>query len=212
VPVIVERDGERQALEARIGRREDNQEQGFFGVGFDFPDRTLGPVDAAGETLSSFGTALQETFRGLGTILSPSGLADLGSRVVNGPDDGPAVAGGGTPDADGDRSSDARPVSIVGITDGGAGILADGRWGDFLVLFAVVNVFIGVFNLLPLLPLDGGHVAIACYEKVRSLLQGGEPYHVDVVKLLPLTYAVVLVMVFLGISTIYLDIADPIGG
>jgi membrane-associated protease RseP (regulator of RpoE activity) len=73
-------------------------------------------------------------------------------------------------------------------------------------------VFIGVFNLVPLLPLDGGHVAIATYEKIRSMLRGGAAYHVDVTKLLPITYAVVLVLVFLGISTVYLDIADPIGG
>jgi membrane-associated protease RseP (regulator of RpoE activity) len=65
---------------------------------------------------------------------------------------------------------------------------------------------------VPLLPLDGGHVAIATYEKVRSMLRGGVPYHVDVTKLLPVTYAVVLVLVFLCLSTVYLDIADPIGG
>ena len=66
------------------------------------------------------------------------------------------------------------------------------------LLFAILNMFIGVFNLVPLLPLDGGHVAIATYEKIRSMLRGGAAYHVDVTKLLPVTYAVVLVLVFLG--------------
>ena len=37
----------------------------------------------------------------------------------------------------------------------------------------MLNVFIGIFNLVPLLPLDGGHVAIATYEKIRSMLRGG---------------------------------------
>jgi hypothetical protein len=55
-------------------------------------------------------------------------------------------------------------------------------------------------------------VAIATYEKLRSMMRGGAAYHVDVTKLLPVTYAVVLVLVFLGLSTVYLDIADPIGG
>ena len=64
---------------------------------------------------------------------------------------------------------------------------------------------------MPLLPLDGGHVAIAVYEKIRSMLRGGRPYHADVAKLLPLTYAVVLVLLLVGVSSIYLDIVNPIG-
>ena len=133
--------------------------------------------------------------------------------MVNANDEGPVVAEGEARPSRADEVEDdlRRPVSIVGLTRIGTDVLADNA-GDFFVLFALINVFIGIFNLMPLLPLDGGHVAIACYEKIRSLRQGGRPYHVDVVKLLPLTYAVVLVMVFLGVSTIYLDIADPIGG
>jgi membrane-associated protease RseP (regulator of RpoE activity) len=212
VPVVLERSGERLTVEVEIGRREDNRNQGFFGVGPDFPSVTTGPIDAIGASLATFGTGITETFRGIGTFLSPSGLADIGSRVFNGPDSGPVVGdGSGSGDGAG-GGDDVRPVSIVGIADGGAGLLEEGHFDGFLALFAIVNIFIGIFNLLPLLPLDGGHVVIACYEKVRSMLQGGAPYHVDVVKLLPLTYAVVLVLAFLGISTIYLDIADPIGG
>ena len=53
-----------------------------------------------------------------------------------------------------------------------------------------------------------------CIPKIvfRSMFRRGEPYHVDVAKLLPLTYAVVLVLGFVFISTVYLDLADPIGG
>jgi membrane-associated protease RseP (regulator of RpoE activity) len=75
---------------------------------------------------------------------------------------------------------------------------------------AVLNVFIGLFNLVPLLPLDGGHVAIATYERIREIGRGGRRYFVDVTRLLPVTYAVVTVLVLIGISSIYLDVVNPI--
>ena len=69
------------------------------------------------------------------------------------------------------------------------------------------NVFVGVFNMVPLLPLDGGHVAIAVYEKLRS--RRGRRYRVDIRKLLPATYLVFFVLVALGLTSIYLDIVRP---
>ena len=50
--------------------------------------------------------------------------------------------------------------------------------------------------------------AMAIYERVRS--RGGRRYHADFAKLLPLTYAVFLVLVVIGVSTMYLDIVNPI--
>ena len=54
-------------------------------------------------------------------------------------------------------------------------------WADFLIVMVEINVFIGLLNLLPMLPLDGGHVLIAVYERIRS--RKGRPYHADVAKL-----------------------------
>ena len=65
-----------------------------------------------------------------------------------------------------------------------------------------------VFNLLPLLPLDGGHIAVATYERVRS--RRGRFYHADFAKLLPLTYLVVALMVSLMLFTGLRDIVDPL--
>ena len=79
---------------------------------------------------------------------------------------------------------------------------------DVLFLLILINVFVGVFNMIPLLPLDGGHVAIATYEKIRS--RKGRMYHADVAKAMPIYYMVFLVIVFLGISSLYLDIVRPI--
>ena len=86
--------------------------------------------------------------------------------------------------------------------------LLDAVAGQFLSYFILTNLVLGLFNLIPLLPLDGGHVAIATYERIRS--RGGRRYQVDVMKLLPLTYAVVMVLILLGVSTIFLDIVHPI--
>ena len=65
---------------------------------------------------------------------------------------------------------------------------------------------------MPLLPFDGGHVAIACYEKVQEKRLHRRRYFADVSRLLPLTYAVVVVLGLLFFSSLYLDIVNPIGG
>ena len=72
----------------------------------------------------------------------------------------------------------------------------------------LLNIFIGVFNLVPMLPLDGGHVAIATYERLRS--RAGRRYQADVGKMMPLAAAVVIILVLIGISSMYLDIVHPL--
>ena len=79
-----------------------------------------------------------------------------------------------------------------------------------LILFISINIFLGVVNLVPLLPFDGGHAVIAVYEKIQELRQRRQSrYFTDVAKLLPLTYAVVVLMGLIFITTTYLDIASP---
>ena len=83
-----------------------------------------------------------------------------------------------------------------------------------LLLFATLNVFIGILNLLPLLPLDGGHIAIAWFERVRSWLYArlgkADPGRVDYYKLMPLTYAVILIGGAFTLLTITADVVNPI--
>jgi membrane-associated protease RseP (regulator of RpoE activity) len=103
----------------------------------------------------------------------------------------------------------SRPTTLVGVT----GITDDvgeqqGLMG-ILYLLAVLNVFVGVFNMLPLLPLDGGHAAIATYERARE--RNGQRYHADVAKLMPFAMAVITVLMFLFAAGLYLDIVRPIG-
>jgi membrane-associated protease RseP (regulator of RpoE activity) len=74
-----------------------------------------------------------------------------------------------------------------------------------LWLLAVINLSLGIFNLLPIFPLDGGHVVVALYEGVRSFRRR---YHADVAKLLPLFYAGLALVLFLGASALFLDLRD----
>jgi membrane-associated protease RseP (regulator of RpoE activity) len=72
-----------------------------------------------------------------------------------------------------------------------------------------VNIFLGLINLVPLLPLDGGHIVVACYEEIRTRISH-KPYRVNMAKLLPVTYVVLLLMVGLFLSTAYLDVVDRV--
>ena len=98
-------------------------------------------------------------------------------------------------------------MSIVGAVRVGS-IFTENDYTSLLWFLAVVNVFIGVFNMFPLLPFDGGHVAIATYERLRS--RRGRRYAADVGKMVPVAYAVLLVLVFVGLGALYLDITDPV--
>ena len=76
---------------------------------------------------------------------------------------------------------------------------------EVLYLLILINIFVGVFNMVPLLPMDGGHVAVALYEKVRSVISR-RPYHADVNKLAPVIYAVLALLLFYGVSALFLDL------
>ena len=70
-----------------------------------------------------------------------------------------------------------------------------------------------MFNLPPLLPFDGGHVVIAIYERIQEWRKHRRPrYYADVNRLMPVVYAVIFLLVLLGVSCIYLDIVNPIEG
>ena len=154
------------------------------------------------ETGKEFGFLTKETIVGLGNFFSPDGLGSFFSDVfeVDSTDSEEEVSSSS-------RSEEGRVVSVVGATRIGAQLTETG-WPGLLLFLATINVFVGLFNLIPLLPLDGGHIAVAVYERIRS--RKGIRYHADASKLLPLTYAVVFALIFIGIAAVYLDIADPI--
>ena len=104
---------------------------------------------------------------------------------------------------------ETRPTTLVGVTGLSDDVGESQGLIGILFLLAVLNVFIGVFNMFPLLPLDGGHAAIATYERLRE--RNGQRYYADVAKMMPFAMAVMTVLLFLFMSGLYLDITDPLG-
>lgn len=113
----------------------------------------------------------------------------------------------------GERSADT-PMSVVGASVAGGDALAFGSWSVFLMLMAQINFCLALFNLIPLPPLDGGHVAVIIYEKIRDAIRrllGKEPMGpADYSKLMPLTSIVVFLLVMLFIVTVLADVVNPI--
>jgi len=186
---------------------------GFFGVGPNYSSPGLGVVDAAGETITTFGSFVKDV-----TFAFPKAI----TGGLNGTFDG-ILGRSSTSEPSGDSFTAARQLelrrldssnpdesrilSIYGVAGLGADAVKNGL-ADTLSLLFVINIFIGVFNLVPLLPLDGGHVAVATYERLRSF--GGRHYRVDAAKLLPITYVVVMLLMFVGGVTLLRDIFDPV--
>jgi membrane-associated protease RseP (regulator of RpoE activity) len=155
---------------------------------------TFGPGEGVGQTFSTIGTLFVGIVKSLKEI--PAKVPNLLAALVGG-----------------DRDQDT-PVSVVGASRVGGELAQQGLWSNFLALFAVLNLFFGVFNLLPLLPMDGGHIAIAWFERVRSwiaLRRGkADPGRVDYVKLTPITLAVISVLGVFVLLTVAADIVNPI--
>jgi membrane-associated protease RseP (regulator of RpoE activity) len=205
--VVVERGGEQLVLPTTIQEHveDDGSRRGLLGVTGTFPRERSNPFEAVPATVADFGELMTESVKAMGQLLSPSGISNFAGQVADGRQgDGSGGGEGATTSAEEDAS---RPMSVVGATRFGAQALQSGV-DNFLFVLIVLNAFIGLFNLIPLLPLDGGHAAIATYERIREG-RSGRRYFVDVTKLLPLTYAVVMGLVLLGVSAAYLDVVNP---
>ena len=118
----------------------------------------------------------------------------------------------------GERAIDS-PVSVVGVSRLGGEIAAMdeplmSKAATFLGLAASLNLFLFLFNLLPVLPLDGGHVAGALYEGLRrwiAKVRGrSDPGPVDIARLLPVAYVVAAALVGMGVIVIWADLIKPI--
>lgn len=112
------------------------------------------------------------------------------------------------------------PVGIVGVARASGDITSsstlpiNNQIAIFLLMIASLNVFVGIFNLLPLLPLDGGHMAVAIADSVRyryAALRGREkPAPIDINKLTPITIAVFALLVVLTVLLLIADIVNPV--
>ena len=198
-PVVVERGGQEIGLTvdvARVKRLDPSGATvtvGAIGAG----QRTVfpyGPVSAVPATLDFTGQMFGNVWQGI--LSFPERIPALWQAL-----------GGGVRDEN-------TPVSVVGASIIGGDAAERGLWEYFVLLLALLNFFIGVFNLLPLLPLDGGHIAIAWFERVRSWiyarLKKPDPGRVDYFKLMPVTYVVILIGGAFTLLTVPADIVNPI--
>ena len=211
IDLTIRRDGRTIDAPATLGANPDDPSRGFLGVGVDPTTTTTGPIGAVTSSVRDFADQTGATLGFLGDFFTPTGISHFAGDVADGtgkPKVSETPSGSGA--TAGDSQDQGRIISIVGAVRIGANLTESGMLG-FLLFFVGINITIGVFNLLPLLPLDGGHVVVATYERIREFARPkGERYHVDFTRLLPVVYAVFMVLVMLGVTTIYLDIVNPV--
>ncbi|MDQ3771622.1 MAG: RIP metalloprotease [Actinomycetota bacterium] len=206
----VERDGRQEDVQAQLGTgivdeqtnellalapageevrspAEGEEEVGYLGVGPQPEIETFG-----------FGGAIVHTGERVWDITTRSvvGIPQVFAQVFNG-DIFNALSG------EGERSAEDSPIGIVGAS-GIVGELADrGEYTNILEMIAAFTIFVGLMNLLPLPPLDGGHLAVVAYEAISGK-------RVDIRKLIPVSVAVIGFFVILFVAILYLDLARPI--
>ncbi|GAA1653833.1 M50 family metallopeptidase [Actinoplanes couchii] len=195
--VTVQRGGRTLTLTVDVARvTREGAQVGMIGATAATPPAYLrhGPVAAVGATVVFTGDLLQR---------SAAQLVAFPQRI-------PAViaAIGGA-----ERTADT-PVSMVGASRLGGEAAERGLWEVFLLLMASLNLFMAVFNLLPLLPLDGGHIMIVWYERLRDTVRRlrGRPAlgPVDFTRLYPVTMALVLIGGAVMLLTITADVVNPL--
>jgi len=157
-----------------------------------------GPISALGQGFSDFGSNAKASVTGLVDI--PASIPKLFQKPADNGNNAAAVSD--------------RPVGVIGMGNLTGDLIKSGGYANFLGFIASINLFIGIFNLLPLLPLDGGHIAIALYEGARrkfASLRGREdPGRVDLNKLMPAAFTFLVLFVGLSLLLMAADITNPL--
>lgn len=181
VDITVDRGGETLVLNADLI---DNAGTGVLGVTSQVVTDEVGLFQGAGLAGQSIWNGIEGTFRSLGEMLKPSNIAQYFGVLV------------GNTEVD----QNIRPVSPIGLVNIGSQMESGAA---FFGILALVNVILATLNLLPLFPLDGGHFAVAVYEKIAR-----RPANVE--KMMPVAAAVIAIFGFLGLVAIILDVVNPI--
>jgi membrane-associated protease RseP (regulator of RpoE activity) len=166
----------------------DGEQVGRLGVGLGVVsarrDRS-DPFTAGGRGVSETASLAKAIFLQLGDVFGPAGLRRIGELLAG---------------------AERRPDDVTSVVGAAriAGQAAEaGAWEALFRLFILFNVFVGILNLVPLPPLDGGHLAVLAYEKVTRR----KP---DLRKLVPLTALVAAFMILFALAVMYLDFVRPL--
>jgi membrane-associated protease RseP (regulator of RpoE activity) len=180
----VSRGGQVMSLDVVLIERDGDSATGFLGVSPLVEVHEPGILGSIGVAGGQVWEGIGFTFQAIGDMIKPSSLAQYVGVLAG----------------DTDVDEEIRPVSPIGIVN--IGTQTESAVA-FLGVLAFVNVILATINLLPLYPLDGGHFAVAVYEK----LTGREA---NVRRLAPVAAAVIGLFAFLGFVAVILDIVNPI--
>ena len=189
VEVVIQRDGVEEILTTTLASNPMDAKIAYLGIatsstGYVKQSLVNSFWYGAGDVVRTAGNSVKGVVSALNPMNSVRALQDSGENLAT------------------------RPTTVVGASQIGGKLGEDEGLKAVLLLLASVNVFVGVFNMFPLLPFDGGHAAIAAYERVRS--RRGERYRADINKMIPLTTIVMGLMGFLLFVGLYLDITQPL--
>ncbi|GAA1146074.1 site-2 protease family protein [Kribbella jejuensis] len=201
--IVVERNGQQLTLHTNTIVNQVLDTPGsdkYVSVGF----LGVSPVNklerqSVGYALDKMGNYTVATVQALGRF--PEKLVGVAKSIV-----------GGKRDAD-------SPMSVVGASRVAGEIAASNldvgaKAATLVLLLASLNLFLALFNFIPLLPLDGGHMIGAIWEGIRrglaKLFGRPDPGYVDVAKLLPIAYVAASVIVVMGVLLVIADIVNPI--
>ncbi len=196
--------GEVRTHEVDLGSEVATTEPGaFVGVGAaQVLERQSIPA-AAVSSVETFGDVAWLSISGVGKFLWPPNIAAFITDAVSGGGDttNEATVAASTP-----TGNEFRPISIIGVAMLGSD-LSSQNLANLVGFLAQLNIFIGIFNLIPMLPFDGGHVVIACYEKAQEMRRRStQRYLSDVSRMLPVAYGVILVLAVVGVLAMFVDI------
>jgi membrane-associated protease RseP (regulator of RpoE activity) len=172
-------------------------------------------VSAVGISAAEFGPVKYEQFNPVtavpGTVAFTGDLAvELGKSLAKIPTKVGALVhsiGGGERDPE-------TPISVVGASIIGGDAFEHGYFMAFWFFLAQLNFVLGAINLVPLLPFDGGHIAIALFEKIRNMIRKARSIDaappVNYLKLMPATYVILVVVIGYMALTVTADFVNPI--
>jgi membrane-associated protease RseP (regulator of RpoE activity) len=197
VPVTVLRDG--KVLHLSVTPADVPGRHGsYLGIGEALVFQRTSPLRAVTFAGSAFGQVLVGSAQAVAKL--PAAVPDLFAK-------------------DRSKTPAGNVSSVVGVADiAGQAVAAGGGWkitvSDLLLIIISLNIFIGAFNLLPLLPLDGGHLAVIFYEQVRAWfarIRGKpDPGLADLQRLIPVSVGVFALLIGLGVLLMAADIFNPV--
>jgi len=173
--------------------------KGYIGVQIDQATQSISPWHAISSAAVNLGQATSAEVSGVVKTFSPSGFESVIHQVASSKDATEAAE---------HPSTSVRPVSLVGIANLGVQAQQAGL-ESLLELLILINVIFGLLNMLPILPFDGGHVAVAVYEWIRTK-KGQAYYQADITKMFPVVFVFLAFLAVFVVSALFLDFTHPL--